>query len=69
VAKGNKNAHAVQRATGWSYAHALRFVKNQERSREAGAYMRDQNISKREAFVEIAKAHAELAPKRPRSLE
>lgn len=60
MAKGNKNARAVQGATGWSYMRALRFVKDEERSREAGAYMKVENVSKREAFVAIAKAHDEL---------
>ncbi len=57
MAKGNKNARAVQRATGWRYTRALAFVKDEDRSRDAGIYMRDQGITKREAFVQIALAH------------
>lgn len=60
MARGNKNAHAVKRATGWNYTRSLRFVKDVQRSNEAGRFMKEQGISKREAFVAIAKAHAEL---------
>lgn len=59
MAKGNKNARAVRRATRWSYSYSLMFVKDQDRSNEAGRYMKDRGISKREAFVQIARAHAE----------
>lgn len=55
----NRNARAVQRATGWRYMRALRFVKDEDRSREAGIYMKDQDISKRKAFVALAEAHLE----------
>lgn len=60
MAKGNKNARAVQRATGWRYTRALRFVKDERHSNEAGGYMKDQGITKREAFVALAEAESEL---------
>ena len=60
MAKGNKNARAVKKATGWSYSYSLTFVKDERRSREAGIYMKVEGCSKREAFVAIAKAHVEV---------
>lgn len=57
---GNKNAWAVKKVTGWSYNRSLRFVKDRDRSREAGIYMKEEDCSKRAAFVEIAKAHVEV---------
>lgn len=60
MARGNKNARAVQRATGWPYMRALNFVKDEVRSREAGQHMRSAKVTKREAFVAIAQAHAEV---------
>lgn len=59
MSRGNKNARAVKRATDWSYTRSLRFVKNEARSNEAGRYMKEQGISKREAFVALALAHKE----------
>lgn len=67
MAKGNKNARAVQRATGWPYMRALRFVRDEDRSREARILMAEETSTTdsmakrwREAFVTIAKAHLEV---------
>jgi len=64
MAKGNKNARAVQKATGWTYTRSLTFVKDEDRSREAGGFMKEEGISKRDAFVAIAKAHVEVGDDR-----
>lgn len=60
MSKSDSTARRVQRETGWKYTAALKFVRDAAHRKEAVDYARSQKVTLKEAFVELAKAYAEV---------